>query len=102
MTFRLNREKQTVQVMIRMYCRRFHHPQNELCEDCEALYQYAEKRVTKCPYGYSKPTCADCTTHCYKTSMREKIRRVMRYAGPRMLFRHPVLAIMHVIDRYKP
>ncbi len=30
--------------------------------------------------------------------MREKIRRVMRYAGPRMLLRHPVMALLHMVD----
>ena len=30
--------------------------------------------------------------------MREAIRVVMRYAGPRMLVRHPVLALGHTID----
>jgi hypothetical protein len=30
--------------------------------------------------------------------MREKIRDVMRYAGPRMLLTHPVMAIAHLLD----
>jgi hypothetical protein len=30
--------------------------------------------------------------------MREKIKGVMRYAGPRMMYRHPVLAVLHVFD----
>jgi hypothetical protein len=36
--------------------------------------------------------------------MREKVRGVMRYSGPRMTFRHPVLALFHFIDglRRKP
>jgi hypothetical protein len=29
--------------------------------------------------------------------MRERIREVMRYAGPRMLYRHPVLAGKHYL-----
>jgi len=27
---------------------------------------------------------------------------VMRYAGPRMLRRHPILAIMHILDGRDP
>jgi len=30
--------------------------------------------------------------------MRSAIRAVMRYAGRRMLVRHPVLALRHAID----
>jgi len=30
--------------------------------------------------------------------MRERVRVVMRTAGPRMIWRHPILAIRHVID----
>jgi hypothetical protein len=38
--------------------------------------------------------------HCYKPAMREKIKNVMRYSGPRVTFRHPILALFHVIDSY--
>jgi hypothetical protein len=30
--------------------------------------------------------------------MREKIKTVMRYAGKRMILRHPVLALFHMFD----
>jgi hypothetical protein len=30
--------------------------------------------------------------------MRDKIRLVMQYAGPRMIHRHPLLAFYHFID----
>jgi hypothetical protein len=36
--------------------------------------------------------------HCYIPTMREKIRVVMRYAGPRMAHRHPILTSFHFID----
>ncbi len=95
---RLNREQKTVQTMIRMYCSYHHSGDGELCDDCQYLSHYAEQRIERCPYGYDKPTCVNCTTHCYKYDMRERIRLVMRFAGPRMLFRHPYLALMHLID----
>ena len=31
----------------------------------------------------------------------EKIREVMRFSGPRMIFYHPYLAIKHVIESKK-
>ena len=33
--------------------------------------------------------------------MRERVREVMRYSGPRMLWRHPVLAAAHLMDGRK-
>ena len=33
--------------------------------------------------------------------MREKIREVMRFSGPRMLFYHPTVAIRHIIESVK-
>ena len=69
-----------------------------LCEECSALLEYARARLDRCPYGLDKPTCAKCTTHCYKPAMREQVRAVMRYAGPRMVKEHPLLAAAHLTD----
>ena len=30
--------------------------------------------------------------------MREEVREVMRHSGPRMLRRHPLLAVAHLLD----
>lgn len=95
---RLAREKRTVQAMVHIACRGRHATQNGLCERCEELLSYALKRLDRCPFQADKPTCANCPVHCYRPSMREEIRAVMRYAGPRMLLRHPILAIRHLID----
>jgi hypothetical protein len=103
MPSRISRESQTVAVMISGYCRT-HHSRAELCRDCIALRDYALDRLRKCPLGEGKTTCAKCPVHCYRPEMREKIRVVMRYSGPRMLYRHPLMAIRHIFDgrRKKP
>jgi hypothetical protein len=93
---RINREKGTLDVMIRMYCKAHHGTQKELCSDCQELQIYAHARLDKCQFQEDKPTCAKCSVHCYKPDMREKVRVVMRYAGPRMLFRHPIIAVSHL------
>ena len=95
---RLSREKRTVEAMVRIACRGRHGTQGELCEECEKLLAYAFDRLAKCPFQESKPTCADCPIHCYRPDMRDKIQLVMRYAGPRMLLRHPLLAVAHLVD----
>lgn len=100
---RCAREYKTIVVMLRLYCGAHHHPANDgLCNDCRELHDYARRRIERCVFGDDKPTCANCTVHCYKTAMRERVRQVMRWAGPRMLWRHPVLAVRHILDGRRP
>lgn len=98
---RLQREQKTVDLMIELYCRERHKSINELCLNCQKLKDYAHLRLEKCPYQEKKTTCAKCPTHCYQKTMREKIREVMRYAGPRIMQHHPVLAMLHVLDGFR-
>ena len=95
------REKQMVSQMIALYCKKQHHNRSGLCEECAALDAYARMRSEKCPFMETKTFCSNCKVHCYKPEMREKIREVMRFSGPRMLFHHPVAAIRHVVETKK-
>ena len=95
------REKRTVALMIRLYCRKKHGTKINLCPECEALSQYAMQRSDKCPFMETKTFCSNCRVHCYKPEMREKIREVMRFSGPRMILHHPVMAVRHVIESKK-
>lgn len=95
---RIAREMATVEVMIHMYCRDLHAPNAGLCGECTTLLEYAHRRLAICPMRSAKPTCAQCLVHCYRPDVRERIRKVMRYAGPRMIIRHPVMAILHIVD----
>ena len=96
---RIRRESKTVKQMIELYCRD-NHSSSGLCEQCSALLVYAQQRLEKCPFREGKTTCAQCPVHCYSPDMREKIRMVMRYSGPRMFYRHPIAAVWHMIDRH--
>lgn len=92
---RMDEERRTVLTMIAFYCR--HKEGNaRLCDDCRALADYAEKRLERCRFAPRKPTCRRCPVHCYRPDMRERMRAVMRYAGPRMLWRHPLMALRHL------
>ncbi len=95
---RLARERKTVAAMIRIYCRGQHGTRAGLCAECGELLAYAQERLERCRFGADKPTCANCPVHCYRPAMRERIRAVMRYAGPRMSYRHPVLTLYHFLD----
>jgi hypothetical protein len=95
---RIAREKQTIGIMIRMFCDDHHSDTDTPCAECGELQTYATGRIDKCPYHFDKPTCVNCVIHCYRPAMRDRVREVMRYAGPRMMARHPYLAVMHLID----
>ena len=95
---RMDRERRTVDVMLGLYCHGQHGTRHELCPDCDALRAYAQQRLKTCPYQEGKTTCAKCPIHCYRPEMRARIRAVMRYAGPRMLFRHPMMTLLHLLD----
>jgi hypothetical protein len=102
LTGRLKREHHTLVCMTHIYCDDHHqHAAGALCGDCAQLMEYAETRLAKCPYGQAKPTCANCPIHCYKRVQREQVRGIMRYAGPKMTFRHPVRALVHVFDKLR-
>lgn len=98
---RMGREGKTIEAMIQLYCHDQHESKGELCFECEELLDYARVRLNKCPFQENKTTCAKCPVHCYRPVMREKVRAVMRYAGPRMLYRHPVLTLFHFIDGFR-
>jgi len=95
---RVNRERVTIERMIEIYCKHKHKSGDDLCTECSELLKYAKCRLENCKFGSDKPVCAKCKIHCYKKDMREKIRSVMRYSGPKMMFLHPILTIGHFID----
>ena len=106
-TPRMKREFNTLAAMLRIYCRDHHGAavldEQGLCAECGGLLAYARKRLVNCPFGTDKPTCANCQVHCYGPKQRETTRVVMRHAGPRMLWRHPVLALAHLlVDGRRP
>ncbi len=97
-----DREQRTIRAMMEIYCHAHHAEKRGLCEECLNLYEYAQARLGKCPFGPDKPVCAKCPIHCYRADMRDRIRDVMKFAGPRMALRHPGLAVAHLIQQRKP
>ena len=87
--------------MVRIFCRDHHHPANQLCTECAVFLDYAHLRLQRCRFGEEKPTCANCPVHCYQSARREQARVIMRYAGPRMLWEHPVLSVCHWLDGFR-
>ncbi len=98
------KELKTVYTMINMYCHKKHKTKKkDLCNDCNNLYSFVEMKRNKCPFGDDKGFCTNCKIHCYKSNilMREKIREVMRYSGPRLMFKHPIMYFNNLFETIK-
>ncbi len=102
------REKRTISQMVALYCAGNHpleartetaHCGAAVCPGCAAVDAYAVLRTERCRRMEAKTSCEECGNHCYAPEAREKIRAVMRYAGPRMLGKHPIAAVRHLLER---
>ena len=94
-------EKEVVSLMIGLYCKKKHKTKGVLCDECKKLDDYAKLRSDKCPFMETKTFCSNCSVHCYRPDMREKVRAVMRFSGPRMLLTHPIMALSHAMESRK-
>ena len=95
---RIEQEKKVLKEMVKIYCNGPGHGK-EICENCKELIEYANQRLDVCKFGDNKPFCSKCTIHCYKQEMRELVKQVMRYSGPRMLIYNPLMALKHLIQK---
>ena len=99
----MDKEQRTLAFMIEYYCRKKHGTaKGEYCASCNDLLTYAQTKLEKCPYREDKPACSECKVHCYHPIYRTKIREVMLFTGPRMLFLKPGMALEHLWQKYKP
>lgn len=97
---KIEREKKTIKLMIEIYCKKKHGMKNqELCEECQELLEYAHKRLSYCKFGENKSTCSRCPIHCYKKDMKEKVKEVMRFSGPRLIICNPIELIRHALNK---
>ena len=102
-------EAEVMSMMIGIYCRGHHHANRSaasesepsLCPDCRRLLTYARSRIATCPRMDVKSFCSACPVHCYSHEMRENVRAVMRWSGPRMLLHHPLMTLRHMWIDYR-
>jgi len=95
MAGKIEREKEIVARMIRLYCSR-KHGASGLCGECAGLLEYARARLDACRYGDRKPACSRCGTPCYRADRRARIGEVMRFSGPRMAWIMPLETLLHL------
>lgn len=98
---RLLREKKTIEIIIRLYCKNSHKTKDKLCSECSELLVYALKKIDNCRFKAEKPVCGKCKIHCYKPGMRQRIKTAMRTTGYRLILIHPVITLAHFIDSIK-
>jgi hypothetical protein len=98
---RIQRERRTMEAMIRLYCEGVHGAEGGECAECGELRAYAVKRLEKCPFQEEKSPCARCPVHCYQPARRAQMRAVMRYSGPRIFLRHPIFTLRHWLDGFR-
>lgn len=70
------REQQVVSKMIDLYCRKKHKTKGKMCPDCQALKDYAELRISKCPFMETKTFCSNCKVHCYNRRCVKRYERL--------------------------
>lgn len=92
-------EAETIENMVKIFCHGNHGGGAELCAECSGILEYSLKKLSLCPFALEKSKCSECRVHCYAPEMREKIREVMKYAGPRMLLHHPVQSLRHLTGK---
>ncbi len=94
---RIQKEREIVKAMINLYCLKKHGCSEDLCKECFSLLQYSWRKLENCKYGNMKTSCNKCPIHCYNANMRQKIRDVMRFSGPRLLFYRPFDFFRHIL-----
>ena len=82
--------------MIKIYCNEVHQKHLDDCDECNKLFEYAVLKINNCPQKI-KPKCVNCKIHCYHKKNQEKIKIIMRYSGPKMIWKHPILTLKHFI-----
>ncbi|HEY9551609.1 MAG TPA: nitrous oxide-stimulated promoter family protein [Prevotella sp.] len=95
---KIEHEKRIVAQMILLYCK---HKLGckELPQEYADLTVYCHRRLDNCRWKDRKPSCKRCPIHCYAPHKREQIRRIMRWAGPRMVLYMPMEFLRHVFHK---
>ena len=79
---RVKKDEKVLRDFIKVFCHNHHNKlnDNDLCDECEVLLEYALKRNEKCPLD-PKPKCKNCEIHCYKPECRQRIKEIMKFSG---------------------
>ncbi|MFO6484177.1 nitrous oxide-stimulated promoter family protein [Escherichia coli] len=92
---RISREKLTIKkIKINFIKRNARRRQRSRSITRRCLFTRKSGWINVCS-AKKKPACKQCPVHCYQPAKREEMKQIMRWAGPRMLWRHPILTVRH-------
>ena len=87
-----------------IYCRAHHAECAQdaagLCPECREVVETTLAKAQTCPYGHSG-NCQDCDTQCQRGTSKQRVKAMMRYAAPRMVYRHPLMTLSYVSKKFK-
>lgn len=90
----IDKDRRTLEAIGRIYCSAHHAHESKddagLCPACRETVDTTLARTVACPYGH-EGNCQDCDIHCQRGDAQRRVREMMRYAAPRMAFRHPLM-----------
>ena len=92
---REDKDRKTLEAIGRIYCSAHHGDAKDaagLCASCRETVDATLERTVACPFNH-EGNCEDCKVHCQRGEAQDRIRRMMRYAAPRMAFRHPLMTL---------
>ena len=103
MGVQLEKDRKTLEAIGRIYCRGNHDASKDaegLCAECRETVDVTLGRTAVCPYGHAG-NCQDCDIHCQRGDAQRRIREMMRYAAPRMAFRHPIMTAEYLRKKFR-
>lgn len=90
------KEKNNIKKTFAVYCNNHHNTSGEtLCPKCTALLATVMIKMSRCPYGITKPICDRCDRLCFGAKQNRDFLEIMNSSQKSMLFKHPILAIKH-------
>lgn len=94
---KINQKIKIIRLMINLYCKK-HEKNDTLCKECKELLDYSILRTNRCPFIIEGTFCSNCKKKCYRENMKKKMKKVMRFSGPRLMFYHPIVLFKHMIQ----
>jgi hypothetical protein len=91
------KKKKVLEAMFDIYIKK-NPKEKDVADD---LKKYSLARLEKCPNIEKDIYCKSCKIRCYSKENQEKIKKVMRFSGPRMIIYHPFMAFDHLISNIK-
>lgn len=96
---KIDKDRRTLEAIGSIYCRGNHDAIEKdaagMCPECREAIEQTLARAASCPHGH-EGNCQDCETHCQRGEAQLRIKAIMKYAAPRMAFRHPIMTIEYL------